>query len=181
MTDEFPTFQYDPQNTQNARLWSFFSLQEASGFLFSGIISSYWWISFKTTQPKTSQVSVKLWEKNLIRTLHVTGGASGEWPWDVTRQMVPAHRHPWLPSLPYLLMFMNHVTKSSLLEVVYCTLYWVHCGVCAHDFQIIRKLETGVEEKWFLVTLDDLQELKKVKEAQCGKMGGARIEEIKKA
>lgn len=55
-------------------------------------------------------------------------------------------------------------TLQDWRTVVCWTPYWARCGVCAHDFQLIMKIETLDEDEQFLVTLADLAELKKVKE-----------------
>ncbi|XP_042855848.1 carbohydrate sulfotransferase 11-like [Penaeus japonicus] len=55
-------------------------------------------------------------------------------------------------------------TLQEWRKVVCWTPYWARCGVCAHDFQLIMKIETLDEDERFLVTLAGLEELKKVKE-----------------
>ncbi|XP_047491622.1 carbohydrate sulfotransferase 11-like [Penaeus chinensis] len=55
-------------------------------------------------------------------------------------------------------------TLRDWRTVVCWTPYWARCGVCAHDFQLIMKIETLDEDERFLVTLADLAELKKVRE-----------------
>lgn len=47
------------------------------------------------------------------------------------------------------------------LPQVKCWLpYWVHCGVCSSDYNIIMKLESMKEDEQFLITLSRLEELK---------------------
>ncbi|XP_053653174.1 carbohydrate sulfotransferase 12-like isoform X2 [Cherax quadricarinatus] len=58
----------------------------------------------------------------------------------------------------------NLKTLKEWKKVVCWTPYWAQCGVCAHDFQLIMKLETMEEDERFLITLADLQELKEVHE-----------------
>lgn len=55
-------------------------------------------------------------------------------------------------------------TLQDWRTVVCWTPYWARCGVCAHDFQLIMKIETLDEDERFLVTLADLAELKKARE-----------------
>ncbi|XP_045612542.1 carbohydrate sulfotransferase 8 [Procambarus clarkii] len=60
-------------------------------------------------------------------------------------------------------------TLKDWRKVVCWTPYWVQCGVCANDFQLIMKLETMEDDERFLVTLADLQELKEIHERRNAK------------
>ncbi|ROT61718.1 putative carbohydrate sulfotransferase 11 [Penaeus vannamei] len=57
----------------------------------------------------------------------------------------------------------DYVTPKDWTDNVKCWLpYWVHCGVCSSDYNIIMKLESMKEDEQFLITLSRLEELKNV-------------------
>ncbi|XP_063597684.1 carbohydrate sulfotransferase 10-like [Penaeus indicus] len=57
----------------------------------------------------------------------------------------------------------EYVTPKDWTDNVKCWLpYWVHCGVCSSDYNIIMKLESMKDDERFLITLSRLEELKNV-------------------
>lgn len=53
---------------------------------------------------------------------------------------------------------------SISTQVVCWTPYWVQCGVCASDYQVIIKLETMAADEQFLAQVANLKEIKNVHE-----------------
>lgn len=49
---------------------------------------------------------------------------------------------------------------NSITQVKCWLPYWVHCGVCSSDYNIIMKLESMKDDERFLITLSRLEELK---------------------
>ncbi|XP_069180480.1 carbohydrate sulfotransferase 10 isoform X2 [Procambarus clarkii] len=69
--------------------------------------------------------------------------------------------------------FVNYVIDSTenlktakqwYEEVVCWTPYWVQCGVCSSDYQLVIKLETMVADEQFLAHVADLKEIQNVHE-----------------
>ncbi|XP_071552697.1 carbohydrate sulfotransferase 11-like [Panulirus ornatus] len=63
----------------------------------------------------------------------------------------------------YVIDFTSNFTEAAQWKTnVRCwTPFWVQCGVCFSDYNIIMKLETMADDERFLITLADLKELKK--------------------
>ncbi|XP_042222716.1 uncharacterized protein LOC121867039 isoform X2 [Homarus americanus] len=55
-------------------------------------------------------------------------------------------------------------TLKQWKKIVCWTPYWAQCAVCAHDFQLIIKLETMADDERFLIILANLHELEEVHE-----------------
>lgn len=53
---------------------------------------------------------------------------------------------------------------SLALQVVCWTPYWVQCGVCSSDYQVVLKLETMAEDEQFLAHVANLKEIQEVHE-----------------
>ncbi|XP_042859517.1 carbohydrate sulfotransferase 10-like [Penaeus japonicus] len=74
--------------------------------------------------------------------------------------------HSHFPSFPEFVQFVidsagNFSSAADWREHVKCWIpYWVHCGVCQRDYNVIMKLETLEEDQQFLVTLSQLNELR---------------------
>ncbi|XP_064077736.1 carbohydrate sulfotransferase 13-like [Macrobrachium nipponense] len=70
------------------------------------------------------------------------------------------------PTFPEFVSYIIDATRSlrsstDWREKTKCwTAYWAHCNVCTTDYNVIMKLETLDDDKRFLVTLSDLDELK---------------------
>ncbi|XP_066988583.1 carbohydrate sulfotransferase 13-like [Macrobrachium rosenbergii] len=70
------------------------------------------------------------------------------------------------PTFPEFVSYIIDATRSltsttDWKEKTKCwTAYWAHCNVCTTDYNVIMKLETLDDDKRFLVTLSDLDELK---------------------
>ncbi|XP_071530464.1 carbohydrate sulfotransferase 11-like [Panulirus ornatus] len=59
----------------------------------------------------------------------------------------------------------NLTTAEQWHEEVVCwTPYWVQCGVCASDYQVIIKLETMAAEEQFLAQVANLKEIENIHE-----------------
>ncbi|XP_071519939.1 carbohydrate sulfotransferase 10-like [Panulirus ornatus] len=74
------------------------------------------------------------------------------------------------PTFPEFVDFVIDSTKSlktaqDWIENVVCWLpYWVQCGVCASDYQMVLKLETMTRDEQFLAQVADLKEIQDVHE-----------------
>ncbi|XP_076039250.1 carbohydrate sulfotransferase 11-like [Oratosquilla oratoria] len=82
------------------------------------------------------------------------------------------------PTFPEFVQYVidstaNLTTAHEWKKKVVCwTPYWVLCGVCSSDYQLILKLETMHEDEHFLITLANLEEIKERQEWLHGASGG---------
>ncbi|XP_042873223.1 carbohydrate sulfotransferase 10-like [Penaeus japonicus] len=68
--------------------------------------------------------------------------------------------------IEYLIDSTANLTTARdwTVNVVCWTPYWVQCGVCSSDYQVVIKLETMAEDEQFLAHVADLKEIQKVHE-----------------
>ncbi|XP_063615862.1 carbohydrate sulfotransferase 11-like [Penaeus indicus] len=64
----------------------------------------------------------------------------------------------------YIIDFTANLTTAQEWDenVVCWTPYWVQCGVCSSDYQVVIKLETMTEDEQFLAQIADLKEIQNV-------------------
>lgn len=58
----------------------------------------------------------------------------------------------------------KNATKTFIFQVVCWMPYWVQCGVCSSDYQVVIKLETMDIDVQFLAEVAHLQEIQNVHE-----------------
>ncbi|XP_027233440.1 carbohydrate sulfotransferase 10 isoform X1 [Penaeus vannamei] len=68
--------------------------------------------------------------------------------------------------IEYLIDSTANLTTAQdwTVNVVCWTPYWVQCGVCSSDYQVVLKLETMAEDEQFLAHVANLKEIQEVHE-----------------
>lgn len=93
---------------------------------------------------------------------------------DLQRAIILKYRPPdsnitaTTPTFPefvdYIIDFTANLTTAQEWDenIVCWTPYWVQCGVCSSDYQVVIKLETMTEDEQFLAQIANLKEIQNV-------------------